>query len=125
MGPDPKSTSLSRHAAKVAAETRSAAVHSGHLELEGTPQEAMAVPVARALLPLLTRDDGWLRLSSTDYGDVVYYKWKWTRGPNANKYVMVVYPAGEADEAFRRLTLKVHAVDRGEQSAVKDHYFQG
>lgn len=86
--------------------------------------ETVPEGVARALVPFLTRDDGWLRVSPQDDGATVYFKWKWTAGPHANHYVMTVYPYAECADALLRLALKVDAVDRGEQVPVKDHYFK-
>lgn len=125
MGNDPQPTRAERQRARQQLVERATGVPAepGGMAMEGT--EAVSTAVARALLPFLTRDDGWLRISAADDGDVVYFKWKWTRGPHANKYVMTVYPASEADEAMRALAIKVHAVDRGEKAAVKDHYFHG
>lgn len=123
MGNDPKSTPLSRRAAALAEEVHGATVHGGHLEPTGTPPQAVALEVARALLPFLTRDDGWLRISPTNDGQTVYFKWKWTGGPYANHYVMAVYPAHEAHQALRLLAGKMDAVDSGEKRPVRDHYF--
>lgn len=123
MGNDPKSTPLSRRQAAIAAKVHGATVHSGYLESTSAPQEAVAAEVARALLPFLTRDDGWLRISPTNDGETVYFKWKWTAGPYANHYVMAVYPAHEADQALALLARKMHAVDSREQKPVRDHYF--
>lgn len=125
MGHDPKPTRLSRNAARTAAENAPQSLLPGSLRLEGEGTEDLPRCVARAFLPFLTRDDGWLRISPTQDGKACYFKWKWTGGPHAGHYVMSVYPAHEADEALRGLAHKVHAVDSGEKPPVKDHYFHG
>lgn len=125
MGNDPKPTKQSRQA-----ESR-VRVDVGTVETAmepmgpGAAAQADAGPVARALLPFLLRDDGWLRIVPQDDGATVYFKWKWTAGKHRDHYVMTVYPQFESGEALARLAAKVHAVDRGEQPPVKDHYFKG
>lgn len=125
MGRDPQPTRADRRRRREAL-----VVHSSDLptEVSGVAVEGatpVSKAVARALVALLTRDDGWLRITPHDNGDTVYWKWKWVRGPHINKYVMVVYPQADADEAAAHLARKVDAVDRGEEAAVKDHYFKG
>lgn len=125
MGRDPKPTPQSRAATRTVekrSEVPPAEVYhggGGSISSWGSPA------AARALLGILIRDDGWLRVTPKEDGETVYWKWKWTAGPHVNHYVMVVYHSSESSEAITRLALKIDAVDRGEQTPVKDHYFKG
>ena len=125
MGRDPQTTPQSRRAEVVSA-TGGGAVPPPQLpSIAGGREEAGGNDGwAAALAALLTRDDGWLRVSPQDDGLTVYFKWKFTGGPHVNHYVMVVYPYTQCAEALSRLALKVHAVDCGKQRPVKDHYFK-
>lgn len=125
MGRDPRQTRQSREAGRAAALARpSDGILRGGGNATG-PEAVASGEVATALLPFLLRDDGWLRIVPQEDGATVYYKWKWTGGKHVNHYVMTVYPASQCAEALRRLAAKMHAVDSGEQSPVKDHYFKG
>jgi len=93
--------------------------------LESAWQAPGGDEVAAALDFLLSRDDGWLRITPQEDGERVYWKWKWVAGPYVNHYVMVVYPKSQCGDAILRLALKVTAVDSGEKAPVKDHYFKG
>ena len=124
VGRDPRPTPQSRAVeAAAAAQRPSVLPRVGGTEAEAAPADG-AYSVARALIPFLTRDDGWLRITPQEDGATVYYKWKWTGGKHVNHYVMTVYPAAESAEALRRLAIKVDAVDSGVQAPVKDHYFK-
>lgn len=123
MGNDPQATRQSRQALAAAVSERQPTVCQEREESPIGTAETVGSAVARALLPLLTRDDGWLRVSPADDGETVYFKWKWTRGPYANHYVMTVHPHHEADQALAGLARKVDSVDRGKKRPVKDHYF--
>jgi hypothetical protein len=125
VGRDPKPTPLSKLIERTAATARPADVPPPRLQLESAFQEAGRDHVADALDSLLSRDDGWLRITPQNDGETVYWKWKWTAGKHINHYVMVVYPKSQSGDALLRLALKVHAVDRGEKIPVKDHYFKG
>jgi hypothetical protein len=125
VGRDPKPTAFSRRLERQANPSDgllNAALHMGP-PVDGA--ETFSSDVAAALDFLLCRDDGWLRVTPQEDGERVYWKWKWTGGPHINHYVMVVYPKAESSNAMLRLALKVHAVDCGEKSPVKDHYFKG
>ena len=125
MGRDPKPTALSKRAERLAAPSDgllNAPQHMGHALARTQP---WGEDVAMALDFLLSRDDGWLRVSPQEDGERVYWKWKWTAGPHINHYVMVVYPKAESSNAVLGLAVKVNAVDHGEKAPVKDHYFKG
>lgn len=77
-----------------------------------------------SLCALLTCDTGWLRVVPSD-GDLVYYKWKWTTGPHANHYVMVVGTVGEVSENLVLLERKKSQVEAGQRPATLDRYFGG
>lgn len=125
MGRDPKPTPQSRAATRtVENDSRAPSVEVYH-HGGGSISGAGSIEQANALLSLLVRDDGWLRVTPKEDGETVYWKWKWTGGPYVNHYVMVVYHCTQSGEAITTLARKVHAVDRGEQAPVKDHYFQG
>lgn len=124
MGRDPRPTPQSRAATRtVELESRAPAMevyHGGGGSITGPASDSAAA----ALFGLLTRDDGWLRISPKDDGATVYWKWKWTAGKHINHYVMAVYPASQSAEAVLMLAKKVNAVDTGVERPVKDHYFQ-
>lgn len=125
MGRDPAATPQSKLAARAATDGDGVRVPAEASSVAGGSPQVERVSLGRILLPFLCRDDGWLRVTPHDNGDVVYWKWKWTRGPNTNRYVMVVYPQSQSADALLKLTAKIDAVDGGIESAVKDHYFQG
>lgn len=125
MGNDPRSTRQSREAARRLGVERPSILPGGEAATPTVQPEVASSAVARALMPFLLRDDGWLRIVPQEDGATVYYKWKWTAGKHVNHYVMAVYPASECAEALRRLAAKVDAVDSGVQPPVKDHYFKG
>lgn len=125
VGRDPKSTPLSRKAEEAAREGRAASTDREGPAGGYSSTEAASREVAKALMPFLLRDDGWLRIVPQDDGLTCYFKWKWTGGPHINHYVMVRYPYTESGDALARLARKVDSVDRGEQRPVKDHYFKG
>lgn len=125
MGRDPKATKQSK-----AAEQASHALRT-YVLAQGMPSDGLLTEasswgdITLATQFLLTRTDGWLRITPHDDGERVYFKWKWTAGPYINHYVMVVYPYFQCGNALLRLAMKVDSVDRGEQAPVKDHYFKG
>lgn len=125
MGRDPKTTPQSRNAALAAKALRNYVLDTGLPADTSGPSQTNGLDATTALDFLLTRTDGWLRITPQDDGETVYFKWKWTAGPHVNHYVMVVYPHFQCGNAFLRLALKVDSVDRGEQRPVKDHYFKG
>lgn len=125
MGRDPAATPQSRMAARAAAVNDGAGVQAPAVRMEESGSTSERVSLGRILLPFLCRDDGWLRVTPHENGDIVYWKWKWTRGPNTNRYVMVVYPQSQSADALLKLTAKIDAVDAGIETAVRDHYFQG
>lgn len=124
MGHDPKPTRAERRRALSDVVGSSAAFLAAHQGAEVGAETVASGAVARALMPFLLRDDGWLRIVPQEDGATVYYKWKWTGGKHVNHYVMTVYPASECAEALRRLATKVDAVDSGVEAPVKDHYFK-
>lgn len=125
MGRDPKPTAHSRRAARPAVPSDGLLNETVTAFLERQGEKNGSPSMERLLLPFLLRDDGWLRVTPHDDGETVYWKWKFTGGKHINHYVMVVYPAFKSAEALMMLAAKVDAVDSGEQSPVKDHYFKG
>lgn len=125
MGPDPKPTRSSARAERSVQTGGALPLPQPSIRMAEQGTEAVPEGLARALMPFLLRDDGWLRIVPKDDGGAVYFKWKWTGGPHRNCYVMTVYPYHQAADALLRLAMKVDAVDSGVEAPVKDHYFQG
>ena len=125
MGRDPKQTSQAWRA-EVEAGLRHRAVTQAQPDSVAVERpEAVTPSLLEALEGLLTRDDGWLRISPQNDGRSVYFKWKFTAGKYRDTYVMTVYPYHQCTEGLARLASKIDAVYRGEQTPVKDHYFKG
>jgi len=76
-----------------------------------------------ALQELLLRNDGWLRASPDGNGKVCYIKWKFTGGPYAGCYVMVVSAPWEWDTSVELLLQKIREVYYGTRRPTKDNYF--
>ncbi len=76
-----------------------------------------------ALQELLLRNDGWLRASPDGNGKVCYIKWKFTAGPHAGYYVMVVSAPWEWDSSLEVLLRKIREVYFGTRRPTKDSYF--
>lgn len=125
MGRDPKPSAHSRRAARAAVPSDGLINEAVASQLEAARAEIGDKALCRLLLPFLLRDDGWLRIIPQDDGETVYWKWKYTGGKHVNHYVMVVYSALDSADALVSLARKIHAVDSGEKSPVKDHYFKG
>jgi hypothetical protein len=73
-----------------------------------------------AFVRLLCRDEGWLRAVPHNFGEVVYFKWKWSRGRWAGNYVMWVCADYDFSAALVGLYMKVLAVEGGRDRPVKD-----
>lgn len=72
---------------------------------------------------LLTRGDGWVRLTSTLDMKTVYAKYKWTSGNNRGKYVMAVGTVDQMAWVLCLLRHKALEVDRGERSPSQDTFY--
>lgn len=90
-------------------------------ELRG---QVLAVSAYNALLELLCRDDGWLRIVPHEHGGLVYYKWKFSRGKWAGYYLMYRDDRINPSEALCGLLGKIEAVDLGRSRPVKDKAFE-
>lgn len=75
---------------------------------------------AYVLAELLSRDDGWLRIVPHTLDNVVYFKWKFTRGPWNAHYVMSRVESWQIAYGLDLLLDKLHAVDEGTKRPTKD-----
>ena len=86
--------------------------------------QILAFSAYQALLDLLVRDDGWLRIVPHAHGAVVYYKWKFSRGKWQGYYLMWRDDHINPSEALCGLLGKLEAVDLGRSRPVKDTAFE-
>lgn len=84
------------------------------------PNTVGLAPASEALAELLARDDGWLRIVPQEFGAVAYFKWKFSRGPHKNRYVMFRCDDMNYTAALWGLWQKVREVDRGERTPAYD-----
>lgn len=97
-------------------------LHRGH-SLAEAEQDENRRRGCSALSHLLLRDDGWLRISPAGDGKTVYLKWKYSRGPWRNHYVMAVGHIWAWDIAIELLERKVAEVDQGSRVPTKDTWY--
>lgn len=79
--------------------------------------------VHMALLDLLRRDDGWLRVAPDTDGKVVWWKWKITRGKWSGHYVMVRAFVDQHEEAMGVMLRRLQNVDLGYERPTRDSYY--
>lgn len=82
--------------------------------------EATTANSGGALLSLVTRDDGWLRIVPARDSDSVYIKWKFSRGPWSRHYVMAVVQYWQMGYGLSLLLDKLDAVDSGAFKPTQD-----
>lgn len=111
--------------ARVAADAADGARHRDNLPnpLETEPAPGVGSAAIAALSDLLMRDDGWLRISPDGEGKVVYWKWKFTRGPHAGCYVMCVFAPWEVWQAIAEVGSKIERSYLGLHRPTKDSYY--
>jgi hypothetical protein len=73
-----------------------------------------------ALLSLVTREDGWLRIVPARDSESVYIKWKFSRGPWSRHYVMTVVQYWQMGYGLSLLLDKLEAVDSGSFKPTQD-----
>lgn len=76
--------------------------------------------IADALMELLDRTDGWLRIVPDGEHKCVFFKWKFHRGPHAGHYVMSVVEWYQIAYGLQLIALKVAQVDEGSLKPTKD-----
>lgn len=81
---------------------------------------AAAAEVLDDLAWLVTRSEGWLRITNTDDGAIVHYKFKFTDVAHWNTYVYFVTEGPRLGEGLDGLRRKVEQVLRGERKPTKD-----
>jgi hypothetical protein len=69
---------------------------------------------------LVTRPEGWLRITNTDDGARVHYKFKFVDTAHWNTYVYYVTEGPRLAEGLDGLRRKVEQVLRGERKPTKD-----
>lgn len=96
--------------------------HDGLAGVPSLPAHASRHEAAfTSLYVILGRDDGWLRVVPHEHGQVSYWKWKFTRGPWRNHYVMVRMDKMDFAEPMWLLEQKLLQVDMGERRPSLDH----
>lgn len=74
---------------------------------------------------LITRPEGWLRITNTDDGARVHYKFKFVDTAHFNTYVYYVTEGPSLGEGLDGLRRKVEQVLRGERKPTRDRPYDG
>jgi hypothetical protein len=78
------------------------------------PDMASSARSAMAFQEIISRGDGWLRVTSDENGKTVFMKYKFTSGPHEGHYVMFVgVPGAGLSDLLEGLLWKVRDADRG------------
>lgn len=77
-----------------------------------------------ALQTIYTYDEGWQRTVSQNHGELVYFKYKWSRGPYAGGYVMYRCDDLDYTAALWGLLRKIEAVYAGTLRPTPDHPYE-
>lgn len=103
----------------VSASVAVSAVRNGGDEANASPTPPRPNAI-EALKRLATYDEGWLRIVSHEEGLNMYYKFKFSRGKYAGKYVMWWDVTGDIGGALWGLLGKVEAVYDGNLNPTND-----
>lgn len=97
-------------------------VHPGTDPTAPSPHNAGASTAAagKPLADLVTREDGWLRITPIRDSGTVFIKWKFTRGDWAGHYVMSVVQYWQMGYGLALLLDKLLAVEYGSLRPTKD-----
>jgi hypothetical protein len=87
-------------------------------------REEAGPPRTASLYRLASRTDGWIRIAPDGEGKAVYIKYKFTHGPFAGRYVMVLAQLEQMRWAFDLLEEKIEEVEQGVRSAIVDRFYQ-
>lgn len=93
------------------------------ISLPPISRDTVAPRLYEALVYLVSRDDGWLRLIPSRDGTMAYAKWKFTAGRHRDSYVMVAVQSWNSIALPWLLVEQLIKVDTGQLKPTLDKYY--